>query len=327
MLLGPLAAAGQGQDGLGVRARLESMARHLEREVARVSGSGQALTGVPSPLQAVHVPGLGVVVILPPRALPSRRAGEARAVVAEPPPPPAAPSEGVPSPPAAAAAPRTLVTAPLALDQLETDLRREMALRQQLQQQLERARGGDGAALERALELQMLLVHEEAEAFRMQVEQFRQQAEQELRVQLSVRALPTRPSSAPATPPAADAGPASAAPPSPPAPPDPTAGGPPPWRFWLGAPRASMGPPGALVQQVHEAILSALEAHGADLRGLDPRESVTVAVDFVGSGGLARRPRVRRTLVVRVSLAELQARLDGKLTPAEFRQRVQARQY
>ena len=82
---------------------------------------------------------------------------------------------------------------------------------------------------------------------------------------------------------------------------------------------------GAVVEQVREAILTALEAHGADLSGLDPRESVTVAVDFVGSGALARRPRVRRTLVVRVSLAELQARLDGKLTPAEFRQRVQAR--
>ena len=228
MLLGPLAAAGHAQEGVGLRARLESIARHLEREVARVSGSGQAFTGVPSPLQVVHVPGLGVVVILPPRALPSRRAGEGRAVVAAPLPASPGAAEAAP-PPSAPVVPRTLANAPLALDQLESDLRRELALRQQLQQQLERARGGDGAALERALELQMLLVHEEAEAFRMQVEQFRQQAEQELRVQLSVRSLPSRPSPAPApAPAAAGASPASAEPPPPPAPPGPPEAAPPP---------------------------------------------------------------------------------------------------
>jgi hypothetical protein len=50
-------------------------------------------------------------------------------------------------------------------------------------------------------------------------------------------------------------------------------------------------------------------------------------VDFVGAGAVARRARVRRTLVVRVPLAELLARLDGTLTAAEFRLRAQSRQY
>jgi hypothetical protein len=81
------------------------------------------------------------------------------------------------------------------------------------------------------------------------------------------------------------------------------------------------------VEQVREAILSTLETHGAELRGLDGQESITVAVDFLGGAALARRARVRRTLVVRVPMSDLAARLEGTLSPAEFRQRVHARQY
>jgi hypothetical protein len=84
----------------------------------------------------------------------------------------------------------------------------------------------------------------------------------------------------------------------------------------------------AMVAQDQEALISALEAHGRELGGLDPRETLTVAVDFVGSAGpLGMRPRVRGTLVVRASVGDVQAREAGRLSSADFRQRVQARQY
>jgi hypothetical protein len=84
----------------------------------------------------------------------------------------------------------------------------------------------------------------------------------------------------------------------------------------------------AMVEQVREALVGALEAHGQELRGLDPAETVTVAVDFVGSPGpMALRPRVRGTLVVRALVRDVQARQAGQLSSDDFRQRVQARLY
>jgi hypothetical protein len=83
----------------------------------------------------------------------------------------------------------------------------------------------------------------------------------------------------------------------------------------------------ALVDQVREAMIGTLETRGDEVRALGPQESVTVAVDFVGAGPFALRPRVRTTLVVRAGAADVQARAAGRISGAEFRQRVQVRQY
>jgi hypothetical protein len=101
----------------------------------------------------------------------------------------------------------------------------------------------------------------------------------------------------------------------------------PPWRLWMGAPPEVAQVNQAMVEQVRDAVTSTLEAQGGELGALDPKESVTVAVDFVGAGPFALRPRVRATLVVRASVADVQARTAGRLASDEFRRRVQARQY
>jgi hypothetical protein len=291
---------------------LELLARQMESAVSRVSGSAQALTGAADRTRALHVGGLGFVIVLPPRALPPQhrplsvrsRARDQQAAD------PAATTAAAPPavrPPVAAT--------PRGVDQLQRELEHEMAIQALLMQAIARAQQGDDALLRRVLQLQMLAIQEQAEAFRVGMERARARAEQDVLVQLrNQRAA----DAAPAAPGAADA-PATPAGPAPP--PEP------PWRAWLGAPPEAAQLNQALVDQVQEAMVSTLEAHGDEVRALGPQESVTVAVDFVGAGPFGLRPRVKSTLVVRAGAADVQARAAGRLSGADFRQRVQVRQY
>lgn len=290
---------------------LELLARHLEGAVARVSASAQTITGGPDTTRALQVGGVGYVIVLPPRALPPQHrplSVRSRRELQAGPEPAAAPP--APAPPPASALSR-------GVDQLQRELEHEMAIQGLLLQAMQRAQAGDDALLQRVLQLQMMAISEQAEAFRIEVERARERAERDVLVQLGTRTQKQRGAARPDTR-AADA----AAPPAGPAvPPDP------PWRVWLGAPPEAAQLNQALVEQVQEAVVSTLEAHGEELRGLSPQESVTVAVDFVGAGPFGLRPRVKSTLVVRAAAGDVQARAAGRISGAEFRQRVQARQY
>jgi len=302
-----------------VRSALETLARQLEGAVSRVSPSAQVFTGGPDSTQALRVGGIGVVIVLPARALPlQRRPMSVRARARE---------QQAASEPAPPAAPPRIVAlgptpAPRALEQLERELDHEMAMRTRLLQAMQQAQVEDDALLQRALEVQMLAVREQAEAFRIEVERARQRADREVRVQLG--AIARAPSAPPSSvPPAGDAARA----PEAPAAAGPAAPAEPPWPLWGGAPAEAAQLNKAAVDQVQEALVSALEAHGAELRGLAAQETVTVAVDFVSGGPFGLRPRVRATLVVRAMVGDVQARAAGRLSSADFRQRVQARQY
>jgi hypothetical protein len=103
---------------------------------------------------------------------------------------------------------------------------------------------------------------------------------------------------------------------------------PPPWHFWPGTvdPEDARAPE-RIVSDVREAVTSVLEAQGGALRSLAPDELVSVAVDFVPRGLFSAVPRPARTLVVRVSKKTLDERAAGRLTPGEFRSRVQVSEY
>ena len=195
-----------------------------------------------------------------------------------------------------------------------------MAVRAQLLEAMQRAQQGDDRLFQRALELQVLAIREQAETFRIEVEAARARAERELRVQLGTIQRPPSPPAVPAAAPA-EAPEASAAT-GPAAPPEP------PWRAWVGTAQQAAQLNQAMVEQVRDALISSLEAHGDELSGLAATETVTVAVDFVGvAGPLGMRPRVRGTLMVRALVGDVQARQSGRLSSADFRKLVQARLY
>jgi hypothetical protein len=116
------------------------------------------------------------------------------------------------------------------------------------------------------------------------------------------------------------------APPSAPAaPPAPAPPPPPPWSFWLeldeGAEAADAD---TIIATVRTAVLGALEAQAGRLARLAPEDSSVVAVDFV-----PRHPRAgtARTVVWRVRNKDLDDRARGRLSPEEFRRRVQISEY
>jgi hypothetical protein len=52
-----------------------------------------------------------------------------------------------------------------------------------------------------------------------------------------------------------------------------------------------------------------------------------VAVDFVPLTRMSFRPAAQKTLVVRVARKTIEARREGRLSPAEFRKRVESVEY
>jgi hypothetical protein len=306
-----------------LRDHLELLARQLEAAVGRVSPSAQILTGQVEPTQALRVSGVGVVFVLPSRALPlprrptgvrarlreQREREEQQEAASQPARPPRVGTVTIvptPEPPAL----RKPVPAPGTPDlaQLERQLEREMAVRSQLMRELLRASVADDPLLQRALELQMLAVHEQADLFRRQVERVRAANQQVVIEQLSQGAHPRAQVSPEAV---VLGGPSQEA----------------PWNAWLETvPPETSQASQELVRQVQDAIVAGLEAYGGVLSDLDPQEGVTVAVEFVASGTMGRT-RVRCRLVLRVPAGAVVARAKGSLSAAEFRERVLARQY
>jgi hypothetical protein len=139
-----------------------------------------------------------------------------------------------------------------------------------------------------------------------------------------------------ASPPAAPSGPgapaspaAEGATPLPPPPPDELAlPESPPWKFWFEVKTAGeRRSPDRVVADVRAAVVGVLESPSSRIVGLEPDESLTVAVDFVPGGVLAVPARPARTLVVRVRQRDLDARARGALAPEDLRGRVEVTEY
>lgn len=242
-----------------------------------------------------RIQGLGVVFVLPPRALHSEggvfvfRSGEA---------PPAPSGRPAPRPPHGRA-------------------RMIDAREQQM----------------RTIEAQVEAFQREAERSREEAEHALEQLERQIRVRLAPPggpgpqqvALPEMPA-----PPAAPSAPAAPHPPEAPTaaeaptPPPPPA----PWRYWFqsDAPEDER-PADQIVADVRSALTAALEAEGATLTILRPEDLVVTAVDFVAAPAFAGPGRPDKTLVIRVRKKDLEERRAGKIGAEELRKRIEYAEY
>jgi hypothetical protein len=75
---------------------------------------------------------------------------------------------------------------------------------------------------------------------------------------------------------------------------------------------------------VREAIFGVIEAEHTRLAGLAAGGAVSIAVDFVPRGP-SRAPQ--RTLVVRATRKDLEARTAGKIAAGELRGRLETSEY
>jgi hypothetical protein len=143
-------------------------------------------------------------------------------------------------------------------------------------------------------------------------------------------AVPSPPAAPAAEPPAVPSPPAAPAALAPAPPPAPEPPAPPPWRLWLETREPDLKPlaPEQAIAQVRDAVVSVLASRGNELRSLRSGESVAVVVDFAAGGLLPETgaPPLR-TLLVRALKKDLDARQEGRLTPEQFRARLDVREY
>ncbi len=102
----------------------------------------------------------------------------------------------------------------------------------------------------------------------------------------------------------------------------------PPWEifFDVGEPQDARTPE-AVIQEVRQAVVGTLAAHGRRLSGLRPEELVVVAVDFLPSLRAGLRAVPERTLVIRVPKKDLDDLGASRLSSQDFAKRVQASEY
>jgi hypothetical protein len=104
----------------------------------------------------------------------------------------------------------------------------------------------------------------------------------------------------------------------------------PPWHFWFESDVQAPDPAAGedeVVAQVRAALTGVLENEGGVLPSLGPEEFVAVAVDFVSDPFFASEDSRDRTLVVRARYRDVQARLEGRLSPEQFRERIAYEEY
>jgi len=273
--------------------------------------------------------GYGAVIVLAPRALPSRhfvRGGPQK--------------PGRPAP-ASPPAPRIVINMPdgtfdlgvIDLGDFEREMEAQMAAQAAALREMETRQQEWSRAQEEEIREHVRLVEQQAEAFRLEAERARRRAERDVRTRLA----PPTPTAAPEPPAPVVPPPVPLAPPVPPAPDSPffseevpfppePPDAPPPWRFWFditdgnepGAPDG--GDAEAIVTSVQERVVAGLESYRRPLASLRAEDFVTVAVDLVPDVLLRARPA--RTLLVRVRAGDLQDRRAGRLSSADFRKRV-----
>ena len=325
------------------REDLEAVGAALENAVARVSRPTRAVVvnrGVP---RGYRLPGYGAMIVLAPRALPApagsgaaseRQAARALASAADQleeslrgvqsedarqriqqhlkalrdaeasllrPGGPArvavAPSPAASEAPAAAA-PRDLAA-------LEREMQAEFARQADALQRAASARGEMDGFMQEELDRELRAMNERAEALRLGAGRALQQIQREAQQRH------------PGATPVADS-------------PEPS----PqliPWQAWFDLegdePAASAASPEQVIEGVRSAITTVLETQGPRLRGLGPEEMVAVAVDFIPASRMSFRPSAQKTLLVRVAKKTIEARQAGRLSPEEFRKRVEVLEY
>jgi hypothetical protein len=213
---------------------------------------------------------------------------------------------------AAAPAPRTL-------EQTLVDLERDVQMQLRLQSEAMQAVGDDALGVppevRREIEAHLRHLNRQAEAFAAEAERARLEAERAIWVRLGQQPSGPARAGAPAT--AASAERPSDAPPA----------VLPPWQLWNDPLDDATPDPQGLIKGVGGAVTSVLETHGPRLRVLGPQEMVAVAVDFIPATRVGAPSRTARTLVVRARKADIDQRAAGRITPEEFRQRVELVEY
>jgi hypothetical protein len=234
------------------------------------------------------------------------------------------------------------------LADLQRQMESQMAAQAEALHEMEVAQRDWTREGEEQMRAHLLLVEQQAEAFRVQAERAQRQAERAMRTRLAPAPptpaapeapVPPEPPTGPLAPPAPIApiahldGPAvvvevPAAPDTPEAPDAPDApemSPPPPWRFWVDTPEAAVvtdvRDAETAVAAVRASLTAALESYRRPLTSLRPDEFVSIAVDVVSDRFL--RPATARTLMLRVRARDLQERAAGRLSAADFRQRVE----
>jgi hypothetical protein len=291
-----------GEAGTVPRNEIEALEAQLDQAVAKVSRASVGIVvGRAEGSRGYHLPGFGAVFVLAPRALPrprgfvvwSQEMAPGAVIQVDPPPAPDDPTRQGSRPP---------------------NERRRI-----------RIRSGPPVPLDPDQARQIAAIEAEVAAFQEEAEQARLVAERELEqlaldVQVMLAPSPPAPPSSPEapTPPRpvrAPVPPKQALPPSP------------PWHFWF-EPREARDSRDAdeVVAEVRAAVVSTLEATGAQLTGLGPDEHIAVAVDFV-AGGPFGQGRPAKTLVVRARRKDLDERARGKLSAEDLRKRMEIVEY
>jgi hypothetical protein len=102
----------------------------------------------------------------------------------------------------------------------------------------------------------------------------------------------------------------------------------PPWVVWMqSASMEDRRTPEQVIEEVRTALMSVLEARGADAQSLEPEEVVAVAVDFYRSAAVGAPATPSRTLVVRAPKRVLDLVKAGQLTTADARKQFQVAEY
>ncbi len=301
-----------------LRRDLDALHRSVEGAVAQVAPAAAGWSGAPA-ARAYRLEGVGIVVVLPARLLPSTRRSAATPVD-----------------------PKVTVALDEALRGLEQSLARADTpeARRQIRQSLQALRqtrgrlvthtsAAQGQEMPPEMEAHVAAMRAQVDAFREDGERMRQEAEHELEQHL--RAIAGDRGERPPLPPGRAAvvssGAAAPTPTMPPEAPMPMLAPfpPAPWEFWF----ASSGAPDTrsadeVLSDVRKAAVEALVAHRGPWDALSPDEMVSVAVDFLPRRGSPGPPR---TLSLRVKAGDLAAQARGKLAPDELRRRIHSAEY
>jgi hypothetical protein len=292
-----------GETGIVSRSEIEQLEAQLDQAVAKVSRASVGIVvGRAEGSRGYHVPGIGAVFVLPPRALPrsrgvvvwSQEVAPGSTVIQLEPAPAEAPESAGPPPDRRRLRIRTVPhSAPLDPDQA-----RQIA----------------------ELEAQVSEFQREAEMARLVAEREFEQLAMDVQLMLGPPGAPVA-----AVPPEAPTAPRGVRAPTPPR--AATAPVPPPWHFWF-EPRDARDSrdPDQVVADVRAAVVATLEASGGQMTGLAPEEHVAVAVDFV-AGGPFGASRPSKTLVVRARRKDLDERARGKMSGEDLRKRMEIVEY
>jgi hypothetical protein len=346
----PLSASAQAPRG--VRDELDALSGALDRAVRQVSRPAAfALAGRAT--QAYALPGVGAVFVLPPRALPIRRANraadrqaaralaDAMANLQES-------LRRVRTPELRAQIERSLEAVRQAqvglrglprpaegpvlfefpefppMGDFAAEVEAELAAQARALREMQAASGDANRSFREQWEAEVRALHAQTDAFRREADRAREEAERALRTQLRVPwpeppDIPPLPAA-----PEVQVDPTAPLPPAAPVPPAPSVPPAPPWSFWLESEEGpETGDADSVVAGVRDAVLSVLEANGRPVR-LGAGDSLIVAVDFVPRAGSAAAPR---TLVLRARIKDVEERRAGRLAAEEFRRRVEASEY